>query len=81
MWDARRVPIMAISDLRKGFAAQCPNGHEVSPIYDLEALRASLTRGQVQYFCFRCGRGWLLPIAEHARLREWLDHLFSRPES
>ena len=64
-------------DLRKGFISHCPNNHEVTPIFDVDKLRAALARGHVQYFCFRCGKDWTLSLPEQANLREWLDSLFS----
>ena len=64
-----------MADLRRGFVTRCPDDHEVRPVFDVERLGASLARGRVQYFCFRCGRDIALAQTEHASLRAWLDRL------
>jgi hypothetical protein len=69
---APRTPVL---DLRRGSALRCPNDHTVHPIFDVCTLRDSLDRKHVQYFCFGCGRDWVLSPAEQANVRDWLDGL------
>lgn len=62
-------------DLRKGFITRCNHGHEQQPIFDVDQLRADLARGQVQYFCFRCGNTCAVSMADQPNLRAWLQSL------